>query len=485
MKKAIIAVFICAVCVPSFASVDQFASEVVSYSNLGASPYDDPNAVLGKPTTKFKETGSSGQIFACSLVASSWNKDINGNKIITTVMPPDEDDNGNAIPNTAGYIVVKFASPIEDDPQNWYGDDFIIYGNSAFNGYGTGYITPTTDMEQYFIASSGDVRSDPSIVSVSQDGVNWYEYTNGPYEDSYAPLQAYAWDYINHTWGAEMDFTKPVGPSIVQSSFGGISAAAAIDLYRGSAGGTAFDISCFDLPRNSNGNKWIQYIKVTGWGGNGGEVDGFSRVGHKVDPISDAAAKKLEDGSPVILENQIVSAGTSELGDCCYVEPQDRSCGIKLVGRIIGRGKIVTVYGVLSTSNGERQIQVTSLEYKGEGNVSPVGMPNKSVGGGNYYVSANSTGGQNGISGASGLNNVGLLVKSWGNVKSVDTANRTFIIDDGSGRCVKCIAPAGSDFSLPEVNTYAGVAGISSIYSESGNFLPSIKVRCKDDINNM
>ena len=50
----------------------------------------------------------------------------------------------------------------------------------------------------------------PTTVSVSQDGINWYTYTNTPL---LFPDNAYRWDDTNASWTDEqMNPTKPLNP---------------------------------------------------------------------------------------------------------------------------------------------------------------------------------------------------------------------------------------------------------------------------------
>jgi hypothetical protein len=237
-----------------------FAAEVVYGPNMtrgpfGPSPYyDDPCSVIGKPTTEILDPLYFDP-FRCSLVYPACYTDVNGNKLVTTL--------GNS-----AAIVVKFDHRVADDPANPYGIDFIVFGNSFFLRVG-GDLDPYKNMEDCFLTNPTSVNSEPVIVSVSPDGNNWYTYSNGPYADAAFPTNAYAWDRENHCWGKEFDWTKPIDPNLTVSNFDGLSAADAIDLYGGSAGGTGFDLA-------ESGFKWIQYIKVES--NDYGEVDGFADV---------------------------------------------------------------------------------------------------------------------------------------------------------------------------------------------------------------
>jgi hypothetical protein len=239
------------------AQASDFATEVVYGPNMtsgpfGPSPYDDPCSVLGKPTTEIYDS-ELFETFYCSLVYPAWNTDPNGNKLVTMLAP-------------GAAIVVKFDHEVAHDPGNPYGIDFIVFGNSFFNSE---YIHPDTNMEDCFLTNPASVYGKPVIVSVSQDGNNWYTYSNGPYADSAFPTNAYAWDRQNHCWGKELDWTKPVDPNLTVSSFNGLSAADAIDLYGGSAGGTGFSLA-------ESGFNWIQYVKVES--DYYGVIDGFADV---------------------------------------------------------------------------------------------------------------------------------------------------------------------------------------------------------------
>jgi len=438
---------IAALC-PSAAADDRTPSTVVGYANLGAGLYDDPNAVLGRPTTWFKALaggGNPGGDFACSMVAGAYNTDLNGNKIITTI-------------NTGGYITVRFDSPIEDDPANWYGRDFIVFGNSAFTTIG--FVYANTNMETLKISNGPGGIWEPSTVSVSQDGVNWYDFTNGPFADDFAPTQAFTWDRDIHNWDLELDWTKPVNPNLSKASFSGKYVADAIDLYNGSAGGTAFDISGLPLPTNAQGRKWVQFIRVNG---SGGEVDAVSRVSRVPDPTSIADAKLLLDGKSVRLAEGIVTAGKSELGDCFYVESPTRACGIKVTGRSVERNRRVIVGGVMTTVNGECKVKAMSIDDCGPGTLAPFGVANKSLFG--------------------GVSTTGLLVRAWGKVGSIDTVKRTFRVDDGSGGGVKCIAPPDPEFELPVGTPVVTVTGISSIeLNEQSQLVPILRLRTQADL---
>jgi hypothetical protein len=481
LTQALLLAMLALVCASGTLATDWWASEVISSSRLGNSPYDDPLATLGKPTIWMNNSGAPGEPNPCavSMVISAWNVGWpSGEKLVTTVRAA-----SNNLP--AGHITVKFATPIYDDPENWYGKDFIIFGNSFF-AVGGSYVYSDSNMEEVIISSYNGQGGfwEPMPVSVSQDGVNWYSYTNGPYADDYAPTQALAWDWVENRWlknsagnYVELDFTRPVLPSYTKADFDQKSVSEAIDMFRGSGGGTAFDLADLPLPIDPvTGRKWIQYIKVDGANG---EVDAFARVSHSISPISIGEAKKLPDGAKVTLRECVVSAATYEVGRYCYVEHPDRSGGIRVMGRALERNKHYIIYGDMDTIGGERVIQATAItQVDGQNDpVTALGIPNRSIHG---Y----------------GLSTAGLLIRTWGKVLSVNQDDKSFVIDDGSAVGIKVVPPRDTqaaepnngvvvhpDFIPPSHDQFVIVTGISSLEADGqGGFVPAVRLR---DINDM
>lgn len=325
---------------------DRFASHWVSYENLGTGIYGTPEAVLGAPTTWMAEPGGPGVspgTYACSMVYPAWNRALDGSSVVTTI----------GAYQTPGWIIVEFDRPIQDDPGNWHGMDFIVFGNAGF--VSTGYVNYDTNMEIYRVNGSASVISEASrvTVAVSPDNVTWYEYAS-PKADYYWPTNSFVWNRDTHAWGEALDPTKPVDPALVPANVAGLVVADAIDLYQGSAGGTAFDLA-------ETGFAYIKYLKFTS---SSGEVDAIARVGH---PLTIAEAKAMPDGMPVSLGVNTVVAGNDidadpVFADCFYIQSADRTSGIRVTGRTAGTGARVMLSGVMSTVAGERTIKATWVE---------------------------------------------------------------------------------------------------------------------------
>jgi hypothetical protein len=105
-------------------------------------------------------------------------------------------------------------------------------------------------------------------------------------------------------------------------------------------------------------------------------------------------------------------------------------------------------------------------------------MTNRSVGGGGWFYNPGSGVGQRGITGAYGLNNIGLLIRTWGGV--VDRGSNWFKIEDGSGTQVKCVVPTGA--TVPAMSAYVGVTGLSSCEASGPNLSRVVLIRSDADI---
>ena len=183
--------------------------------------------------------------------------------------------------------------------------------------------------------------------------------------------------------------------------------------------------------------------------------------------------KQLADGSTTCIAGVV----TAVFSDCCYVESEDRSSGIKIESSdSVKVGDKVYVSGSMSTdSDGERYISSATVTAIGSGSMNPLCLINKNLGGGDFNLT--STTGQCGVSGCFGLNNIGMLVKTTGKVLSVGEGY--FYIDDGSdvqdatfnGIRVTC----ESAISTPEKDQYVIVTGISSIMKADGRYYRDLR----------
>ncbi|OFX14112.1 MAG: hypothetical protein A2Z18_04890 [Armatimonadetes bacterium RBG_16_58_9] len=141
-----------------------------------------------------------------------------------------------------------------------------------------------------------------------------------------------------------------------------------------------------------------------------------------------------------------------------------------------------------TNSDGERCIAAATVTLHGTGSIGPLAMNNGAIGGGAFGLQDGIWGLQSFRDGngnwqwawmpVSGLNNIGLLIRTWGRVTYVD--QHTFTIDDGSGQHVKCVTP--SDVTVDPAWTYIGVIGVSSCEKIGEELHRLIRIRKQEDI---
>lgn len=182
-------------------------------------------------------------------------------------------------------------------------------------------------------------------------------------------------------------------------------------------------------------------------------------------------AKILPDGTvlPVPITGAITDSYDSGLTSVTsYIESIDGSSGIKIDAAGIP-GQIVEVTGTIITTPDTRERMITGAVVTPTRTgkiIRSVGMNNKAIGGGNFgqYLL--------GLPGGSGLNNVGLLITTWGKVTATgEDYVPYFYMDDGSKRKDGTTDPVTS---LPNIGVrvngynglytdeYVGADGISS-----------------------
>ena len=170
---------------------------------------------------------------------------------------------------TGGELVVSFDHPVEDDPLNPYGADFIVFGNTL-QELSSGEWTNGSPHDYTMGTFTGG--DDEGLVSVSQDGTNWFTFAAGPFADTVAPTLGRRFDpdhpdpalgVSNAWWGAPTDPRWPLDPVLGPGAFAGLTLAEMCRAYGRSAGGTAFDLGTLPLPPDpGTGRKWFRFLRV-------------------------------------------------------------------------------------------------------------------------------------------------------------------------------------------------------------------------------
>jgi len=182
-----------------------------------------------------------------------------------------------------------------------------------------------------------------------------------------------------------------------------------------------------------------------------------------------SSAKASADYSTVGLEGAVTYASD----DFFYVQSKDRSSGIRCVktGHGLSAGSDAVVTGTLRTlSTGERYIAVTTLTSIPSDMAAPLGMNIRAVGGADFQIGPGGAG-QPGVAGGTGLNNIGLLIKTSGKVEFVSPDQKWFTIDDGSGVDLKIVTNASAS---PVEGDYVTLYGVVSCELSGGSIIPVV-----------
>ena len=234
-------------------------------------PFSDPHTALGRPSIDTVGDGA----------AAPYNSTVP----VVPVFPVWRSYEAVSI-GWVGHLTLKFNQPVRDDENNPFGYDFIVFGNS-FQKIGgeqdwlSGNPANVTSLFR-------DVTREPGVVSLSQDGIKWFTFTadanfvegtiekfddpnflgdatfsDSTYADDFAPTLGRVYDPCLSTWwGEPTNPTLPLDPNTTKNMFQGKTVAEICLIYGDSAGGTAFDVSRFNLPVDSNGRKWFIYVRI-------------------------------------------------------------------------------------------------------------------------------------------------------------------------------------------------------------------------------
>ncbi len=242
-----------------------YASAVIAYDNSKSSSWNNPTTVLGRPT--IDTTGDPLYMWE-DIVA------------VLPVFGPWMPDEIYRIGRDTS-LTIMFDRPVENNPLNPCGVDFIVFGNSS-QEIGGGQYWLNEDPNSATIQST-NILAERGLVSVSQDGIIWYTFTDGPYADDWAPTLGRIYDpenpdpalEANYWWGAPTVATYPVNPNLEPADFLGKTVAQMAIKFGYSAGGAGFDLGNLNpsLP-------WIQYVRVSYWSQEGmtPEIDAFAIV---------------------------------------------------------------------------------------------------------------------------------------------------------------------------------------------------------------
>ena len=279
----------------SAAAESPFGAQVVDYAT--ACPdlrFNNPNNVLGAPARFVKVySGNMGGVSSDAYggVVHPVVPGYTGGLHLSLVSPDDE---------KPGYVVIAFDHDVLDDPDNPFGVDFIVFGNSGCTKSTTTGMTALDDPATCRLTASG--FPEESVVEVAQNANGpWYGSSSWGTSDGFAPTLGHVYDPANADtnlysgnlwWGAPTDPTYPVDPRVSFSDCAGLTLAELCQRYNGSAGGTGYDLADTNLPSDAahGGRKWFRYVRIScAYSEEPNEEGDYGFAEPEVDAVADVA----------------------------------------------------------------------------------------------------------------------------------------------------------------------------------------------------
>jgi hypothetical protein len=225
-------------------SDDPFADVMIAFEP-GSNPapgYTDPFTTLGSPE-RF-----TGEDFFPSVV-SPFSGPYGIDEIVSI--------------GAGGHLIVKFNTPVTNDPNNLYGIDLLVFCNTSFidDDYPNGLV-------------GGLFSNDGGTIEISDDGDHW-ELIKDVAADGPMPTMGYldSGPFDSVPGSMLTDFTRPVDPALTLQRFLGLTHPQVVERYRGSGGGVGIDIGAVGLQQ-------ISYVRIKNLADaiDNIEIDAFSDV---------------------------------------------------------------------------------------------------------------------------------------------------------------------------------------------------------------
>jgi hypothetical protein len=239
-----------------------YAWRVVAANIAKSGDYGNPDNALGHPSQTVPAWDPIPPTVVCP-VSPAW-----GPGRLVSLASTNDDIAG-------GSITVEFDHPVADDPRNPFGLDFIVFGNTMQTLGGNAWFDGVSDPAEVMVTTD-TIMPERGLVEVSADGKTWFAFSEGPWADDFAPTLSHCYDpdnpdrklfgdstFTNEWWSVLSDATRPVDPMVTPTDFKNRTLAEIARLYDGSAGGTGFDISGLDLPRDALGRKYMRFVRIT------------------------------------------------------------------------------------------------------------------------------------------------------------------------------------------------------------------------------
>ncbi len=203
--------------IASTTTASDFASAVLSYvpGSNPASGFTNPLVALGPPERMTGEGFTPGAV-------TPFHPCFSNDEIVSI--------------GAGGQLTLAFDPPLRNQPNNPFGIDFIVFGNSFFTdaAYPTGTVAA--------------LAWDGGTIQVSADGITWVTVANTLADGLFPTMGSVDAAPYSPTVGAiATDPNKPVDPSWTAATLAGKSFAELVEIYAGSAGGAGVDLATVGL----------------------------------------------------------------------------------------------------------------------------------------------------------------------------------------------------------------------------------------------
>lgn len=192
----------------------------------------------------------------------------------------------------------------------------------------------------------------------------------------------------------------------------------------------------------------------------------------------------LADGVTVMMGELVVSGTAPVMGsNVFFAQTTDRSAGFRVVWSSgspgVSPGDVLIMSGTMQTANGYRYISAATKTKVGSVVApTPLVMRNVAVCGGSAYPGGPTA------QGATGISNVGLLVRTTGKITEVGAdyfyVDDGSVSDDGTGR--RGLRVFCGDFTKPALGSYVSITGFSTMLETGGVFIRQLVARSAADI---
>ncbi len=234
---------------------------VASATTAEKAMYSEPNNVLGHPTMYMYGMwgGPISPVNPAWMEGELFSLESYGDE----ELEPGEEDG-------PGYVTIEFDHDVVDDPANPYGLDFIVFGNAMCIRKGNEYYGEADDPGASILKGEGNPEY--AKVEVSADGTHWFTDSTWKFADNFAPTLGYLYEPAladpalysgNRWWGRAAHATKPVNPTVDFADCANKTLTQVCNAYNGAAGGTGYDISRLDLPRDAKGRRYFRYVRIS------------------------------------------------------------------------------------------------------------------------------------------------------------------------------------------------------------------------------